>query len=157
MQLQSAPFRNIAEVRSAFEPMTSALAATPMSDDSLTELRSAVEQMRGERDDQDSFLDANERFHDIVAWGSGNTLFGYIIESLLGIMDGTRTGIDHPGYRRQAIHKAHEEILVALESRDPEASEARMRENIDAYERYAERKFPQFMADTLPWDQRYFG
>jgi GntR family transcriptional repressor for pyruvate dehydrogenase complex len=157
MQLQSAPFRNIAEVRSALEPMTSGLAATRMSDDSLIELRGTVEQMRGELDDQYSFLDANKRFHDIIAWGSGNTLFGYIIESLLGIMDGTRIGIDYPGYRRQAILKAHEEILVALESRDPEASEARMREHIEAYERYAERKFPQLMGETIPWDQRYFG
>ncbi len=96
MQLQSAPFRNIVEVRSALEPMTSGLAATRMSDDSLTELRGTVEQMRGELDDQYSFLDANKRFHDIIAWGSGNTLFGYMIESLLGIMDGTRIGIDYP-------------------------------------------------------------
>ena len=135
MQLQAAPFRNIAEVRSALEPMISSLAATRMTDETLVELRGTVDQMRTEMDDQYSFLDANKRFHDIIAWSSGNTLFGYIIESLLGIMDGTRMGIDYPGFRRQAILKAHEEIYAALEARDPEASEARMREHIEAYER----------------------
>ena len=38
MQLQAAPFRNIAEVRTALEPMISSLAATRMTDESLTDL-----------------------------------------------------------------------------------------------------------------------
>ncbi|WP_211225732.1 FadR/GntR family transcriptional regulator [Nocardioides alkalitolerans] len=157
MQLRSAPFRNIVEVRSAVEPMISNLAATRMTDEELTALRGTVDQMRDEMDDQYSFLDANKRFHDIIAWSSRNSLFGYVIESLLGIMDGTVIGIDYPGYRRTAILKAHVEIYEALAARDPEASEARMREHIEAYERYAERKFPQLMGETIPWDQRYFG
>lgn len=157
MQLRSAPFRNIVEVRSAIEPMISSLAATRMTDEQLADLRGTVDQMREELDDQYSFLDANKRFHDIIAWSSGNALFGYVIESLLGIMDGTVIGIDYPGYRRTAILKAHVEIYDALAARDPEASMARMRDHIEAYERYADRKFPQLMGETIPWDQRYFG
>lgn len=157
MQLHQTPFRGIVEVRSAIEPMISSLAAERMSDDDLLALRGTVDQMRDEIDDQYSFLDANKRFHDIIAWGSGNALFGYVIESLLGIMDGTVIGIDYPGYRRTAILKAHVEICEALEARDAEASMARMRDHIEAYERYAERKFPRVMSETIPWDQRYFG
>jgi DNA-binding FadR family transcriptional regulator len=157
MQLQAAPYRNVAEVRAALEPMISSLAATRMTEESLVDLRGTVDQMRVDLDDQYSFLDANKRFHDIIAWSSGNTLFGYIIESLLGIMDGTRMGIEYPSYRRQAILKAHEEIYAALEARDPQASEARMREHIEAYERYVERKYPQLLERTIPWDQRIFG
>jgi GntR family transcriptional regulator, transcriptional repressor for pyruvate dehydrogenase complex len=157
MQLQSAPYRNVAEVRSALEPMISSLAATRIPDESLVDLRGTVDQMRADLDDQYSFLDANKRFHDIIAWSSGNTLFGYIIESLLGIMDGAALGIDYPSFRRQAILKAHEEIYAALAARDTEASEARMREHIEAYERYIERKYPQLLERTIPWDQRIFG
>lgn len=157
MQLKQAPFRTIVEVRSAMEPMISSLAAQRMTDESLDDLAGTIEQMREEMDDQHSFLDANKRFHDIIAWSSGNTLFGYIIDSLLGIMDGTVLGVDYPGHRRGAILKAHEEIYVALKARDPEASGARMREHIEAYERYAERKFPQVLKETIPWDQRFYG
>jgi DNA-binding FadR family transcriptional regulator len=113
--------------------------------------------MREEIEDQHSFLDANKRFHDIIAWSSGNALFGYIIDSLSGIMDGTAIGIDYPSHRRQAILKAHVEIFDALQARDPKGSEARMREHIDAYERYAARKFPQVLKETIPWEQRYFA
>ncbi|WP_205862960.1 FadR/GntR family transcriptional regulator [Planosporangium thailandense] len=157
MQLKQAPFRTIVEVRSAMEPMISSLAAQRMSDESLEDLAGTIEQMREEIDDQHSFLDANKRFHDIIAWSSGNTLFGYIVDSLLGIMDGTVLGVDYPGHRRGAILKAHEEIYSALKARDPEASEARMRDHINAYERYAERKFPQVLKETIPWEQRFYG
>ena len=157
MQMRSAPFSSIVEVRSAMEPMISSLAATRISEDELTALRETVDQMRSELNDQDLFLDANKRFHDIIAWSSGNALFGYIIESLLGIMDGTVIGIDYPQHRRAAILKAHVEIYDALAARDPEASQARMREHIDAYEQYARRKFPQLLNEMIPWEQRYIS
>lgn len=157
MQMKEAPFRTIVEVRTAMEPMISSLAAVRMSEDSLDDLKGTIEQMRAEMDDQHSFLDANKRFHDIIAWSSGNTLFGYIIDSLLGIMDGTVLGVDYPSPRRAAILKAHESIFEALKSRDPEASEARMREHIEEYERYAERKFPQVLKEVVPWDSRFYS
>ena len=84
-------------------------------------------------------------------------LFGYIVDSLLGIMDGTVIGIHYPTHRRQAILVAHQEIYEALKSRDPAASQARMQEHIDAYVKYAERKYPQLLQETTPWDQRYFS
>jgi GntR family transcriptional repressor for pyruvate dehydrogenase complex len=157
MQMKQAPFRTIVEVRSAMEPMISSLAAARMNEESLDDLKSTIDQMREEIGDQHSFLDANKRFHDIIAWSSGNTLFGYIVDSLLGIMDGTSLGVDYPNHRRTAILAAHEEIFEALKARDPVASESRMREHIAAYERYAERKFPQVLDATIPWDQRFYS
>jgi DNA-binding FadR family transcriptional regulator len=153
MQLNDAPFRTIVEVRSAMEPMISSLAATRMSSESLDELYSTIEQMRENLDDQQLFLEANKGFHDIIAWSSGNALFGYIVDSLLGIMDGTVIGIDYPGPRRAAILKAHDEIFQALKARDPVASEQRMREHIDAYVTYAERKFPEVLGQVIRWDR----
>lgn len=153
MQLNQAPYRVIAEVRSALEPMMSQLAAQRMSDESLKELGATIDTMRADLNDRDSFLDANKRFHDIIAWSSGNVLFAYIVDSLLGILDGTIIGIDYPSHRRTAILKAHEEIYVALSARDADASEARMREHIEAYTRYAQKKFPEVLNQTITWDR----
>lgn len=153
MQLNQAPYRAIVEVRTALEPMISQLAAKRMSDESLVELSLTIDQMRGDLNDRDSFLDANKRFHDIIAWSSGNVLFAYIVDSLLGILDGTVIGIDYPRHRRTAILKAHEEIYTALAKRDEAASEARMREHIEAYTRYATKKFPEVLGQTITWDR----
>jgi GntR family transcriptional regulator, transcriptional repressor for pyruvate dehydrogenase complex len=157
MQLQGAPFRAIVEVRSALEPMISSLAAQRITPESLDELSDTIDQMHRDMDDQDSFLDANRRFHDVIAGSSGNPLFGYMIESLHGILDGTALGVDYPTHRREAIVVAHEEIFEALKAGDAEASGARMRQHIEAYERYAERKFPHVMQATIPWDQRFWS
>ncbi len=137
--------------------MTSGLAAVRMSDEDLGALEENVLQMRDEIDDQRSFLDSNKRFHDIIAWSSGNALFGYIVDSLLGIMDGSAIGVDYPPHRRTAILAAHVEIFEALKSRDPEASTDRMRRHIEEYVRYTERNFPHVLDEVIPWEQRFFG
>jgi GntR family transcriptional regulator, transcriptional repressor for pyruvate dehydrogenase complex len=157
MQLQGAPYRTIVEVRSALEPMISSLAAQRMSPESLDELYDTVERMHRHIDEQDAFFEANRQFHDLIARASGNALFAYMVDSLLGIMDGTALGVAYPSVHRAAIVRSHEEIFEALKSRDAAASEARMREHIEAYERYAERKFPHIMNATLPWDHSVFG
>jgi DNA-binding FadR family transcriptional regulator len=151
MELKGAPFRSIAEVRVAMEPMISALAAEHISEESLDELQQTIKQMTENLDDEYLFLEANKRFHDIIAWSSGNALFGYLVESLLEIMDGTVIGVDYPASRRAGMLKAHEEIYDALSARDPQAAESRMREHVDAYVNYIERKFPQAMERTIPW------
>ena len=153
MQLRKAPFRSIVEVRTAMEPMISRLAADRMTDGSLAELAGTIDRMREHLDQQDLFLEANKRFHDIIAWSSGNPLFGYIVDSLLGIMDGTVIGIDYPRPRRVAIVKAHDEILTALQRRDPDAAEDRMRDHIRAYVRYAEKKYPELLDEVIRWDK----
>jgi len=109
--------------------------------------------MRADLNDRDLFLESNKRFHDIIAWSSGNVLFGYLIDSLLGILDGTAIGIDYPSHRRTAILKAHEEIYTALSKHDAVASEDRMREHIEAYTKYAEKKFPEVLDQTITWDR----
>ena len=152
MQLNKAPYRVIIEVRNAVEPMISQLAAQRISTEHLADLAATIDTMRADINDRDIFLEANKRFHDVIAWSSGNVLFAYLIDSLLGILDGTVIGIDYPSHRRAAILKAHEEIYVALEKHDPEGSEKRMREHIDEYTRYAKRKFPEVLDQTITWD-----
>ncbi len=153
MQLDEAPFRTIVEVRTALEPMISSLAASRISSDALHELATTISQMRDSVEDTQIFLDANKRFHDVIARACGNSLFRYIIESLLGIMDGAAVGIDYPQQRRPAILRAHENIYQALRAGDPAASEELMRAHILEYENYAEQKFPHVLDRVIQWDR----
>ena len=151
MQMNQAPFREIVQVRSAVEPMISMLAASKMSQEDLGSLEDTINQMRNNLEDQNIFLDANKRFHDVIAWSSGNVLFGYLVDSLLGIMDGTIVGIDYPPHRREAIANAHEDIFQAFADRDPEAARSRMQSHINAYEDYVTKKFPHVLDEVIPW------
>jgi GntR family transcriptional regulator, transcriptional repressor for pyruvate dehydrogenase complex len=153
MQLNQAPYRVVVEARLALEPVTSRLAAERISDESLTDLAGGVAQMRGNSGDRDWFRDAARRFHGVIAWSSGNVMFGYLVEALLGILDGTVIGIDDPGDGRAAILREHEEIYAAIARHDAAAAGEHMREHIEAYKRYAQRKFPEILGQAVTWDR----
>lgn len=151
LQFHNAPFRTIAEARSGLEPMMAQLAAERMSDEQLGELKLSVETMAESLGDQPTFLEMNKKFHDIIAHGSGNAMFGYLIDALLGILDGSAIGIDYPEVRRSAVLKAHSRILAALETRDAAAAASAMQTHIGEYVRYAERKFPEVLDAPIVW------
>ncbi|WP_433474228.1 alpha/beta hydrolase fold domain-containing protein [Spirillospora sp. CA-142024] len=151
LQFGGAPFRTIAEARSGLEPMMARLAAERMAPGELADLRSSVDAMGDGLDDQAVFLEENKRFHDVIAHGSGNALFGHMVDALLGILDGSAIGIDYPKVRRTAVHRAHLRIYEAIASRDPAASAEAMTAHIDEYVRYAERKFPDVLAAPIVW------
>jgi len=151
LQFSDAPFRTIAEARLGLEPMMSQLAAERMSEESLTSLRESVENMYDNLGNQSIFLEENKRFHDVISHGSGNAMFGFLVDALLGILDGSAIGIDYPEPRRAAVHKAHLQIYKTIEARDPAAAAAAMRDHIQEYVRYAEKKFPEVLDAPIVW------
>jgi DNA-binding FadR family transcriptional regulator len=152
MQLSNAPYRAVVEARLALEPMISYLAAQRITDEALESLTRTVAVMEEHLDDRTTFLESNKEFHEIIAWSSGNSLFGYWVDSLLDIIDGTVLGIDYPPHRREAILNAHRNIAAALTKRDPGLSEKQMREHTQAYVTYAEKKYPEILEQLITWD-----
>jgi len=152
LQFEKAPFRTIAEARVGLEPMMAQLAAERMTEGQLADLKSSVDNMHENLGDQTIFLEENKRFHDVIAHGSGNALFGHLVGALLGILDGSAIGIDYPEIRRTAVHTAHLKIYEAIAERDPAASAAAMTDHIDQYVRYAERKFPEVLSAPIVWN-----
>lgn len=153
LQFSNAPFRTIAEARLGLEPMMSQLCAERMSEENLNLLKKSVDTMYENLGNLSVFLDENKRFHDVVAHGSGNQMFGYLVDALLGMLDGSAIGIEYPEHRREAVHEAHLQIYRTIESRDPAAAAASMHEHIQQYVRYAEKKFPEVMDAPIMWGQ----
>lgn len=151
LQFANAPFRTIAEARVGLEPMMAQLAAERMSEEQLLDLKNSVENMYEHLGNQAIFLDENKRFHDVIAHGSGNAMFGYLVDALLEILDGSAIGIDYPEIRRTAVHKAHLSIYEALAARDPQGSAAAMTDHIAQYVKYAEKKFPEVLDAPIVW------
>lgn len=151
LQFASAPFRTIAEARLGLEPMMAQLAAERMNETDLATLRASVDNMQNNLNNQAIFLDENKRFHDVIAHGSGNAMFGFLVDALLGILDGSAIGIDYPEVRRSAVHKAHLQICETIEQHDPSAAAAAMHDHIQQYVRYAEKKFPEVLDAPIVW------
>ncbi|MEU0485313.1 FCD domain-containing protein [Streptosporangium sp. NPDC006013] len=152
LQFENAPFRSVVEARVGLEPMMTRLAAERMTGEQLQRLAESVDGMRENLNDREMFLDTNKAFHDIIAWSSGNALFGFLIDALLGIIDGTALGVNYPLHRRSAVLKAHTRIFEALNAHDGDSSMAAMEAHIQEYLRYVEKKYPEAMAQPVTWD-----
>lgn len=154
MQLHHTPFKSIVEVRLAIEPMICRLAAGRIGNEALDELRRTIVEMRKEiadRGEASTFNDLNVRFHNVIAWASGNTLFRYLGDSLLDIMDGAVVGVSYSQRSRRGVLAAHEAIHAALTERDADAAGARMTEHLAEWEEYARREYPDSLEESIPW------
>ncbi len=151
LQLQHTPFRAIVEVRQDIEPIIAELAAKNATPDALDRIWESVEALRKHLDDEKLFLDANERFHDCVAWASGNTVFALLIGSLHWITDGSPLGVDYPKERRNAVLAAHERVYKAIAAHDVEGARNAMAIHISEFDRYLDRYYPAVYSSELKW------
>lgn len=152
LQFESAPFSTVAETRGGLEPLLARLAASRMTDAGLADLEGSVDRMAAHLNDLETFLETNKEFHNSVAWATQNSLFGFLVDAMLDIFDGTAVGVDYNERRRQAVLKAHRRILDALKLRDGDASEAAMTDHIDEYSKYMARRYPEALARPITWD-----
>jgi DNA-binding FadR family transcriptional regulator len=153
LQFDGARYQVIAEAREAFEPVMAQQAASRITPEHLQELEASVTDMAEGIDDVETYLDANRRFHNVIAWASGNALFGHLVEVMVGAMDisGTVHGIQYPIKQRQAVLRAHKEIFEAIRNAEPEQAEKSMRAHIDEYLLYASRKYPDALDKPIRW------
>lgn len=155
MQFAGTEFRAVIEARTYLEPVTASLAAANGDPDTGQALLSSVAAMEEQVGDLEFFLDENRRFHDLIAWGSANPIFGYLINSLHWITDGSVLGIDYPLRFRTSVLEAHRAIAEAVAAADPDASHDAMRAHMDDTLSYFEKRFPQVLDKQLQWD--HFG
>ena len=156
MQFAGTKYRAVVQARQQLEPITAMLAASQHDAKELGKLLMESCDTMGDRlEDWEFFLDENRRFHDLVAWGSSNPIFGYLINSLHWITDGTVLGIDYPVRFRRSVLDAHRSIAEAVAAADPVGSQEAMRQHMDDTLVYFEKRFPSILDHDLRWD--HFG
>lgn len=154
LQFEHAPYRVLVEARAAFEPVMARLAAERIGAEGLTRLAKSLTEMEADVDSTERYLAANAEFHNTIAWSSGNSLFGFLIEAMVGAID--LSGASHDARdstrRRQVVVAAHREIFEAIKSGNRTLADERMSKHIEEYVTYAERTFPQALNQPITWD-----
>jgi len=153
MQFGQARYRVVAEARQAFEPLMAQLAAKRIEAKELAELEQTLIDMETDIGDLDAYLFNNRRFHEIIAWASGNSLFGFLVDVMVGAMDisGAAQGIEYPVRRRNAVLAAHRRIYETIRAGDSEQAAEAMCRHVAEYVTYAERKFPAALDKLIKW------
>jgi len=124
--------RGILELRLGLEVQAVALAAVRRSDDQLRRMRQALDDYQAQLANNDSCVEEDKRFHQLIAEATGNTYFTDIMQHLGDAMiPRTRVKADERGdadfARLGALaNQEHEAIFNAIRKQDPDAARAAM-------------------------------
>lgn len=115
------------DVRLAIEPSAATLAARNGDEESIEEMKVAIERMRSAINGEDDLLSADIAFHVAILKASGNRFFWslrYMVEVALrfSIRITNKRKID-----KDAMIDDHNRILEAITARDQQAAETAMR------------------------------
>ncbi|MDX2171232.1 MAG: FCD domain-containing protein [Deltaproteobacteria bacterium] len=149
LQFVGARFRAIVETRWVVEPGIAALAAERASADDLAALRECLAALRGTAADGARFAEENRRFHDLLAFASGNPVFRFLLPALHRLSDGA--GIAYSAGERKRVVRALAVILAAIEARDRTAAYEATRAFFDASLAYLDEAHADEMARPLTW------
>jgi len=149
LQMVGGCFRAIIETRWVVEPGIAALAAERASAADLAALRAGLDTMRARLGDARAFQEENRRFHDLIAYASGNPVFRFLLPALHWISDGA--GVEYSLSERRRILRAMHRILRAIEAHDGTAAYASMQRFFAMSLDYLDRTYPQLMARPVAW------
>lgn len=140
---QPAHATDLLAVRRILEAESVALAATRLTEAELAELDavlSVVDRILENDPDMDleGFIDADTRFHRIIAHASGNPALAAVIDALVGRTFRARLwrALTHRGSVREA-QAEHRAILAELVRRDPARARIRMQVHLMAVEDFS--------------------
>jgi GntR family transcriptional repressor for pyruvate dehydrogenase complex len=121
---------HLIEVREILEPEIAALAATRVTEESLSELREAVNIMDSSKRDPNAFIEADLDFHLGLAEAAANPLILSLIDSIVGMLRAQRLRIFEVegGPERGQYH--HKRVLEAIENHDPAGAREAMRAHL---------------------------
>ena len=122
------------EVRMVIEPDLAALAARRATADHIQRMREILNDQEQLVRQGDNGIKADTTFHFLLAEASGNDILLRIMDGLMDRLQETREASLNTGGRPLRSLKQHRAILRAVEARDPETAELRMREHITEME-----------------------
>jgi GntR family transcriptional regulator, transcriptional repressor for pyruvate dehydrogenase complex len=127
---------DLLDVRRALEVHIAALAAANAGRAAISVMEAALTTMREVADDgPDAIHDADIRFHEGLAAGSGNRMLSFLIEAMEGPLHASRLRSLRGHLRRggsvEDVIEQHARILDRVRARDPAGAGAAMSEHLE--------------------------
>ncbi|PZF26051.1 MULTISPECIES: FadR/GntR family transcriptional regulator [unclassified Curtobacterium] len=147
LMLASNRTRELLEIRSSLERTAAILAAQRATDEQITELGEYLVRQEETLDDPQTFIDADVRFHVLLARASGNDVLADLLQSLRSMLS---VWVARRVQTRQATEAAfheHRAVFEALRARDVSAVQRAM----DAHMATASARIEH--AEPLPADE----
>jgi DNA-binding FadR family transcriptional regulator len=151
LQFETATANDLMTARVSLEPAVARAAAQGITPEQVAELRAANEAMLDAIEDEDDFVEANRRFHEILARASGNVVLEMFTRSLMTIADGRAVGTSYSPKARAGVHAAHEQVIATVAAGDPDAAEQAMLDHLEEARRHWHRRHPDLADQPVRW------
>lgn len=151
LQLNGSTFRDVMNARLLIEPAIAGAAAEQSDGSVLAALRAVLDHSEDPAADRATLVGDSANFHDIVAAGSDNSLFEYLMLALHRITEPFAQRLPYIGDRRERLVRHHEAIADAIAAGDRDAAAAAMRVDILEFLDYAEKEAPQLLEEKIDW------
>jgi GntR family transcriptional repressor for pyruvate dehydrogenase complex len=155
LQLSGGTFRSIVTCRLLIEPVAAAEAARRATPEDIALMRESVRRLREDLAQGAARVDGvaeTMNFHDLVAWTSGNTLLALVLSAVNHLYERSAPLIQSPPVRTKRVARHHDEIVDAIESRDPEAAARSMGNHLQAHTKFLEKEYPQLLDMQVRWE-----
>lgn len=119
----------LTEVRQPLESRIAALAAERASEAQITALEAAIDDLE-RATSLGGRVEADIRFHELLAEATGNPVFSVLLKAIGGLLDESRRRTIKASGPEPAVI-GHREILAAVARHDANAAEAAMRHHLD--------------------------
>ncbi len=151
LQFLGTTFRSLIELRQAVSPTMASLAAERATPEDVAKLRQSLTNLQALSGRAGEHAEENRRFHDLLAWASGNPLIGFMVTSLHNITSASDIRITYTDAERDYQLKAYSRVLKAIEHRNPELAFTEMSRFIDRSSKYLSSRHPDVMSKTVRW------
>ncbi len=129
----------LAELRQLLEPGVCALAAERATEEQISEMRSALDAAHRARSQPEEFINADLRFHRLLAEASQNPLVGALLDSIGDLLRNQRIRYFVASGGTENTERNHRKILDLVAQRRPADAYRAMQDHLRQVIRDAER------------------
>jgi DNA-binding FadR family transcriptional regulator len=148
LQFADASFRSVVDARCSIYPVLAAEAAKNASREDVVALQECIARMHAGAHDPDLFTEEARRFMTLLAAASGNRVLALLVDALHRMSEGF--GEWDERQRRSALRN-YEEVVGAIERREPDEARSIMAKSLAAAVRYWERMAPDELKQPVAW------
>lgn len=126
LMLSASRTAELIEVRGGLEIQAATLAATRITDDNIELLRGYVEAMHSSLDNVEAFIEADARFHLLIATSAGNVVLRDLLQTVRSLLRLWVERALQTADQASDAYREHVAVFEAIAARDPKAAEEAM-------------------------------
>jgi GntR family transcriptional repressor for pyruvate dehydrogenase complex len=146
--------RALIELREALAPHAAAHAAQRATAADLVALGSCFSDLEHQVGSP-RFEETNRRFHDLLAWASGNPLFGLLTSALHLLTRDLSRQLGYSEHERENQVRRLARVVHAVRLRDTATSRREMERLVEGSAEYLGRRSPDLMSQKVRWTQAF--